>query len=41
MTDKQILAWLKSKRNGAYWQIVNLPRLIRELEALMEADDGT
>jgi hypothetical protein len=36
MTDKQILAWLKSQHNGAYWHPVNLRQLIEELEALIK-----
>ncbi len=38
MTDKQIFTWLQSKRNGAHIQWVSLPKLIRELDALIFAD---
>lgn len=37
MTDKQILAWLKSKRNGAHLQYWNARKLVDELEALVIA----
>ena len=35
MTDKQILAWLKAKRNGAHTQYWNARKLVEELEALI------
>ena len=36
MSDKQILAWLKSKRNGAHTQYWNARKLVDELEALVQ-----
>jgi len=36
MSDKQILAWLKSKRNGAHTQYWNARKLVDELEALVK-----
>jgi len=35
MTDRQVLEWLESKRNGAHSQLVSLPQLVRELRALV------
>jgi hypothetical protein len=35
MSDKQILAWLKSKRNGAHTQYWNARKLVDELETLV------
>lgn len=35
MSDKQILAWLKSKRNGAHTQYWNARQIVNELEALI------
>ena len=40
MTDKQILAWLKAQRNGAHTQWVSLPRLVKELSALIAASES-
>lgn len=39
MSDKQILAWLKSKRNGAYTQYWNARQIVTELEAMMRYCD--
>ncbi len=38
MKDKQILQWLESKLNGAHWQFVNLPKLVKLLRDLVKQD---